>query len=90
MKPPALLATLALAAVALAGGSLAPLPPVRGLCIAAPNASEVDAFARFLNAPQKLKAGQPLRLRYRLITHDGPAPVELLKKLADEFRVGER
>jgi hypothetical protein len=33
-----------------------------------------------------LKAGQPLRLRYRLITHDGPAPVELLEKLAQEFR----
>jgi len=33
-----------------------------------------------------LKAGQPLRLRYRLIMHDGPAPVELLKKLSDEFR----
>jgi len=36
--------------------------------------------------PVTLKAGQPLRLRYRLITHDGPAPVELLKKLSDEFR----
>ncbi len=38
--------------------------------------------------PVTLKAGQPLRLRYRLITHDGPAPVELQKKLADEFRSG--
>lgn len=36
--------------------------------------------------PVKLEAGQPLRLRYRLVTHDGPAPVELLNKLADEFR----
>jgi hypothetical protein len=36
--------------------------------------------------PVTLKAGQPLRLRYRLVTHDGPAPVELLKKLSDEFR----
>jgi hypothetical protein len=36
--------------------------------------------------PVTLKAGVPLRLRYRLITHDGPAPVELLKQLAQEFR----
>lgn len=38
--------------------------------------------------PVTLKAGQTLRLRYRLITHDGPAPVELLKRLADEYRSG--
>ena len=35
----------------------------------------------------KLKANQPLRLRYRLVAHDGPAPLELLNKtLAPEFR----
>ncbi len=39
--------------------------------------------------PVQLKAGQPLRLRYRLVTHDGPTPVELLKQLSDEFRGGE-
>jgi hypothetical protein len=39
--------------------------------------------------PVTLKAGQPLRLRYRLITHDGPAPLELLKKLSDDFRSRE-
>lgn len=38
--------------------------------------------------PVTLKAGQPLRLRYRLVTHDGPAPAECLKKLADEFPSG--
>jgi hypothetical protein len=39
--------------------------------------------------PVTLKTGQPLRLRYRLIAHDGPAPPALLKKLADEFRSQE-
>ncbi|MCY2988591.1 MAG: PmoA family protein [Planctomycetota bacterium] len=36
--------------------------------------------------PVTLKAGQPLRLRYRLLTHDGPLPLELVKQLSDEFR----
>jgi hypothetical protein len=36
--------------------------------------------------PVTLKAGQMLRLRYRLATHDGLTPVELLNKLSDEFR----
>jgi len=36
--------------------------------------------------PVRLEAGRPLRLRYRLVTHDGPAPVELLNELSDEFR----
>lgn len=36
--------------------------------------------------PVTLKAGQLLRLRYRLVTHDGPAPIEVLEKLAQEFR----
>lgn len=37
-----------------------------------------------------LKAGQPLRLRYRLIAHDGPAPLALLQKLSDEYRSQEQ
>jgi hypothetical protein len=42
-------------------------------CIVAPGAVE-------------LKKGQPLRLRYRLVVHDGPAPVKLLKDLSGEWR----
>ena len=34
--------------------------------------------------PVTIKAGEPLRLRYRLVVHDGPPPTELLKKLSDE------
>jgi hypothetical protein len=34
----------------------------------------------------KLTAGKPLVLSYRLVVHDGPAPVELAEKLAKEFR----
>ncbi|NQU25606.1 MAG: DUF1080 domain-containing protein [Candidatus Nealsonbacteria bacterium] len=34
----------------------------------------------------KLPAGKPLTLRYRLVVHDGPPPMELLKKLSAEFR----
>ncbi|HMC65861.1 MAG TPA: DUF6807 family protein [Gemmataceae bacterium] len=46
--------------------------------------------ARMLNpsicAPGEvqLKANQPLLLRYRLVAHDGPAPVDLLNKVAAE------
>ncbi|MHB8861563.1 MAG: DUF6807 family protein [Pirellulaceae bacterium] len=36
--------------------------------------------------PVSLKAGETLRLRYRLVTHDGPVPVALLNTLSDEFR----
>jgi len=36
--------------------------------------------------PVTIKEGQPLRLRYRLVVHDGPTPVELLKKLSGEWR----
>jgi hypothetical protein len=36
--------------------------------------------------PVTLKVGQPLRLRYRLIVHDGPVPVALVKQLSEEFR----
>lgn len=36
--------------------------------------------------PVALEAGQMLRLRYRLVTHDGPAPVDVLNQLAEEFR----
>ena len=36
--------------------------------------------------PVPLKAGQPLRLRYRLVVHDGPAPVETINRLSAEWR----
>jgi hypothetical protein len=39
--------------------------------------------------PVAVKAGQTLRLRYRLVVHDGPAPVPLLQKLSNEFRGAE-
>jgi hypothetical protein len=36
--------------------------------------------------PVKLTANQPLHLRYRLVIHDGPPPVALIKQLATKFR----
>ncbi len=38
-------------------------------------------------APGKvvMKQGRPLRLRYRVVVHDGPPPTELLNKLSAEF-----
>ena len=36
--------------------------------------------------PVKVKAGAALALRYRLVVHDGPTPVELLKKLSTKWR----
>ncbi len=36
--------------------------------------------------PVNLKEGKPLHLRYRVIVHDGPTPVELLKSLSSEWR----
>ncbi len=36
--------------------------------------------------PVTLKAGQPLRLRYRLVVHDGPVPTELLAELTKQWR----
>jgi len=36
--------------------------------------------------PVALKAGRPLRLRYRLVVHDGPALLELLGELAKQWR----
>jgi len=36
--------------------------------------------------PVTIKEGQPLRLRYRLVAHDGPTPVELLKELNSQWR----
>jgi len=33
-----------------------------------------------------IKKGRPLKLRYRLVVHDGPTPAELLKKLSTEWR----
>jgi hypothetical protein len=36
--------------------------------------------------PVELKQGQPLRLCYRLVVHDGPVPSDLLKTLTAEWR----
>lgn len=36
--------------------------------------------------PVTIKKDEPLRLRYRLVVHDGPTPVELLKELNSEWR----
>jgi hypothetical protein len=36
--------------------------------------------------PVTMKQGQTLRLRYRLVPHDGPTPKELLTKLTREWR----
>lgn len=36
--------------------------------------------------PVSLRAGRVLRLRYRLVVHDGPPPVELLARLSKEWR----
>ncbi|MFZ5832149.1 MAG: DUF6807 family protein [Planctomycetota bacterium] len=36
--------------------------------------------------PVELKAGEPLRLRYRLVVHDGPPQTDMLKKLAADWR----
>jgi len=36
--------------------------------------------------PVEIKKGQTLQLRYRLVVHDGPTPVKLLKNLTDEWR----
>lgn len=33
-----------------------------------------------------LKKDQPFHLRYRVLVHDGPAPVDLLKRLSSEWR----
>lgn len=37
-------------------------------------------------APVTVKKGHALRLRYRLVVHDGPAPVELIEKLSGQWR----
>jgi hypothetical protein len=52
--------------------NLAPIAMVNP-CIVAPGAV-------------KVKQGEALRLRYRLVIHDGPAPIELLKELSDKWR----
>lgn len=36
--------------------------------------------------PVPLKAGEPLRLRYRLVTYDGPLPAGAIKDLSREWR----
>jgi len=38
--------------------------------------------------PLALKKGEPLVLRYRVVAFDGPAPAELIKTLAAEWRKG--
>jgi len=40
--------------------------------------------------PVTLKQDQPLRLRYRLVVHDGPAPRELLAELTKQWRGNDR
>jgi hypothetical protein len=39
-------------------------------------------------SPVPVKQGSTLRLRYRLIVHDGPTPVDVLDKLAGAYRRG--
>ncbi|MHC4095748.1 MAG: family 16 glycoside hydrolase [Planctomycetota bacterium] len=36
--------------------------------------------------PVNISKGQTLQLRYRIVAHDGPTPVKLLKKLTNEWR----
>ncbi len=36
--------------------------------------------------PVQMREGEPLRLRYRLVVHDGPPPVEVLAALAEQWR----
>jgi hypothetical protein len=36
--------------------------------------------------PIRINKGQTLQLRYRLVIHDGPTPVKLLKRLTNEWR----
>jgi hypothetical protein len=36
--------------------------------------------------PIALKKDEPFVLRYRLVVHDGPAPVELLRTLSTQWR----
>jgi hypothetical protein len=36
--------------------------------------------------PVTIKKGEPLRLRYRLVVHDGPVPVERLTRLTNQWR----
>jgi hypothetical protein len=52
--------------------NLAPIAMVNP-CIVAPGAVNINK-------------GQTLQLRYRLVAHDGPTPVKLLKALTDEWR----
>jgi hypothetical protein len=40
--------------------------------------------------PVTLKAGQPLRLRYRLVVHDGPPPTGLLAELTKQWRAKDQ
>lgn len=40
------------------------------------------------NGPVAVKKGQMLRLRYRLVVHDGPMPVDLIEKLSAQWRKG--
>jgi len=36
--------------------------------------------------PMKIRAGDPLTLRYRVVMHDGETPTELVQKLSAEYR----
>ena len=39
--------------------------------------------------PFTLRAGEPLTLRYRVVAHDGPTPIPVVGRLAEEFRAGD-
>lgn len=36
--------------------------------------------------PLTIRADEPLTLRYRVVVHDGPTPMEVVQKLSDEWR----
>jgi hypothetical protein len=38
--------------------------------------------------PRIIQPDAPLTLRYRVVTHDGPPPIDTLRKLSDEWRAG--
>lgn len=92
MKTSILLPTLLLAASALADSQLDALLPVRGLCIAAPNPSQVDAFAKFIAdelAPRSVNTlilrvdyGYQYTSRPELSSRSGLSPADVKKLVA--------
>ncbi len=47
---------------------------------------DFDQEERRDQAFRDIKKDKPIRLRYRLVVHDGPPPVELLKELTAEWK----